>query len=138
MVRGRRTSLRERGGRLDQAGDPGNCGRRPGQCVCVSVCLSVCAPSTHRQGQAVGVDGRPGRRWCSPGSLLTRAREEARVQRRARDRDKGGHGLTGQLVCRPADTWLHPAPHLSPLKANQQAPEVPPESWVLSQACGPN
>ena len=44
------------------------------------------------------------------------------MQQRAQDRDKGGHGLTGQ----PPDTWSHPAPHLAPPKANQQAPEVLP------------
>ena len=91
--------------------------------MCVSVCLSVCASSTHRQGQAAGVDKRPaGQRWCGAGSLPTHLGGRASVQQRAQDRDKGGHGLTGQ----PPDTWSHPAPHLAPPKANQQAPEVLP------------
>lgn len=70
MVRVRRTSLRDQGGRLDQAGDLGKCGAWPGQHACVCVSVSVCAPSMHRQGQVAGVDRRTaGGRWCSPGSL---------------------------------------------------------------------
>lgn len=59
----------------------------------------------------------------------------ASVQRGTQD--KGGHRLAGRPVCRPPDTWLHPAPHLALPKAKQQVPEVPPESWYCQSGLRP-